>query len=94
MNRQSRNERARQKLATAKVPWATGVIGLAIVGIAFLISIVNASKETPNQFVAMTLQPSIFVGLGLLMYHIGQHLHALNQNVILMNSMDESVHDA
>jgi len=61
VNRQSRNERARQKLATAKVPWVTGVIGLAIVGIAFLISIVNASKDTPNQFVAMTLPRAVDV---------------------------------
>ena len=32
----------------------------------------------------MTLQPFIFVGLGLLLYHVGQHVHAMNQNVILM----------
>jgi len=24
------------------------------------------------------------VGLGLLLYHVGQHVHAMNQNVILM----------
>ena len=43
----------------------------------------------------MTLQPFIFVGLGLLLYHIGQHVHAMNQNVILMvGGMDSAEHDA
>ena len=83
MNSQSEPS-AQQKLANIEAPWVTGVAGLSIIVTGFLISIVNASIETPNTFIAMTLQPFIFVGLGLLLYHIGQHVHALNQNVILM----------
>ena len=83
MSRQSEPS-AQQRLASIEAPWVTGVAGLSIIVTGFLISIVNASIETPNTFISMTLQPFIFVGLGLLLYHIGQHVHALNQNVILM----------
>ncbi len=84
MSRHSGEQSAQQELANIPAPWITGVTGLSIIGGAFLISIVNASIDTPNAFISMTLQPFIFVGLGLLLYHIGQHVHAMNQNVILM----------
>ena len=84
MNDQSAEQSAQQKLADIKAPWVTGVVGLSIIVGAFLISIVNASIDTPSMFISMTLQPFIFVGLGLLLYHIGQHVHVMNQNVILM----------
>lgn len=84
MTRQSVEQSAEQKLASIKAPWVTGVTGLSIIMGAFVISIVNAGLGTPNTFISMTLQPLIFVGLALLLYHIGQHVHAMNQNVILM----------
>ncbi len=87
MSRQS----AQQKLANIKAPWITGAAGLSVIVSGFLISIVNASIDTPNTFISITLQPFIFVGLGLLLYHIGQHVHAMNQNVILM--VDGAEHD-
>jgi hypothetical protein len=73
-----------ERLTKVKAPWKSGVVGLGIIVTAFVISIINASLETPNMFVSMTLQPFIFVGLGLLLYHIGVHVHAIHQNVILM----------
>jgi len=94
MNRQT----AQQKLATAEAPWITGVVGFSIIAVAFLTAIVNASADAPSAFISMTLQPLIFVGLGLLLYHIGQHVHAMNQNVILMvdgaASVEHEVPDA
>ena len=84
MNRQPIEQSAQQKLANIKAPWVTGVAGLSIIVTGFLISIVNASIDMPNTFISITLQPFIFVGLGLLLYHIGQHVHAMNQNVLLM----------
>jgi hypothetical protein len=84
MNLQSADQLAEQKLANIKAPRFTGIAGLSIIVVGFLISVVNASIDTPNMFISMTLQPFIFVGLGLLLYHIGQHVHAMNQNVILM----------
>ncbi len=84
MDRQSVEPSAQQKLANIEAPWATGVAGLSIIATGFLVSIVNASIDTPKTFISMTLQPFIFVGLGLLLYHIGQHVHAMNQNAILM----------
>ncbi len=84
MSRHSVEQSPQQKLANVKAPWVTGVAGLSIIVAAFLISIVNATIDRPNTFISLTLQPFIFVGLGLLLYHIGQHVHAMNQNVILM----------
>ena len=55
MNRQSVEQSAQQKLASARVPRLTGIAGLSIIVIAFLISIVNASIDTPNTFISMTL---------------------------------------
>ena len=95
MSRQSAEQSAQQKLANIKAPSIAGIAGLSIIVGAFVISIVNASIDTPNSFISMTLQPFIFVGLGLLLYHIGQHVHAMNQNVILMvGGMDSAEHDA
>ena len=94
MNRKSFEPSAQQKLASARAPWLTGIAGLSIIVIAFLISIVNASIDTPNTFISMTLQPFIFVGVGLLLYHVGQHVHVVNQNVILMlDERDPAEHD-
>ena len=73
-----------ERLSVVKAPWFGGTVGLGIILTAFVISIINASLDTPNTFISMTLQPFIFVGLGLLLYHIGRHVHALHQNVILM----------
>ncbi len=94
MDRQSVERSGQQKLASTKAPLLTGIAGLSIIVFAFLISIVNASIDTPNTFISMTLQPFIFVGVGLLLYHIGQHVHVMNQNVILMvDGRDPAEHD-
>jgi hypothetical protein len=94
MNRQSADQLAQQKLANITAPRFTGIAGLSIIVVGFLISIVNASIDTPSMFISMTLQPFIFVGLGLLLYHIGQHVHAMNQNAILMvGNMGSADHD-
>ncbi len=94
MDRQSVERSAQQKLASINAPWAAGTAGLSIIVGAFIVSVVNASIDTPNSFVSMTLQPFIFVGLGLLLFHIGQHVHAMNQNVILMvDNMDPAEHE-
>ncbi len=85
---QSRDQVAQQILANIKAPWATGVAGMSIILSAFVIAIVNASLDVPNKFISVTLQPLIFVGLGLLLYHVGQHLHVVNQNAVLMAGMD------
>ncbi|MCH8873215.1 hypothetical protein IH824_10670 [candidate division KSB1 bacterium] len=95
MDHQSVERSAQQKLASINAPWATGAAGLSIIVGAFIVSVVNASIDTPNSFVSMTLQPFIFVGLGLLLFHIGQHVHAMNQNVILMvDNMVPAEHEA
>ena len=85
---------AEPKFARIEAPFWTGIAGLSIIFVGFLVSIVNASLDEPSRFIAMTLQPFIFVGLGLLLYHIGQHVHAMNQNAILMaRDMGPAEHD-
>ena len=84
MNQEPVQQTADQILANIKALWLSGVAGLSIIVTGFVISVVNASLDTPETFVSITLQPFIFVGLGLLLYHIGQHVHAMNQNAILM----------
>ena len=84
MRSQFADQSPQQKLANIEAPRIAGIAGLSIIVGGFLISIVNASIDTPNTFISMTLQPFIFVGLGLLLYHIGQHVHAMNQNALLM----------
>ena len=94
MNRQSADQLANQRLANIKAPSITGIAGLSIIVVGFLISIVNATIDTPSMFISITLQPFIFVGLGLLLYHIGQHVHAMNQNALLMvGDMGSTDHD-
>jgi hypothetical protein len=75
-----------QRLARVRAPWLSGTLGLAVILVAFAVAVVNASLETPNRTISMTLQPFIFVGMGLLLFHIGLHVHAVHQNVILMAS--------
>ena len=88
------DQSAREKLARVQAPWVSGTLGLAIIFVAFGVSLVNALLKTPNTFLSMTLQPLIFVGMGLLLYHIGLHVHAVHQNVILMvTNTDDQTRD-
>jgi hypothetical protein len=89
-NHQSKT--AQVRLARVKAPWLSGAVGLTIILVAFVGSLINASLQTPNSFISMTLQPFIFVGMGLLLYHIGIHVHAVHQNVLMMagDMTDES----
>jgi hypothetical protein len=83
------NDVAASRLASVKAPWLSGAVGLSVISVAFVVSVVNASLESPNAFISRTQMPFIFVGIGLLLYHIGLHVHAVHQNVILMaSSMD------
>ncbi len=50
MNRQSADQIAQQKLANIRAPRFTGIAGLSIIVVGFLISIVNASIDTASMF--------------------------------------------
>ena len=69
---------------STRAPHRLGQIGFAIVLIAFVIALVNSQLPEPNMVVGSLLQPLIFVGIASLLYHIGQHVHALHENVIRM----------
>lgn len=82
------SEQVAELLKSARAPHRLGLIGFGIVAIAFLASVVNALLLEPSAFIAKTLMPFIFVGLASLLYHIGQHVHAMHQNALRMIAMD------
>jgi hypothetical protein len=69
-------------------PHRLGQVGYGIILAAFVIALANSLLPEPNRVVGSLLQPLIFVGIGSLLYHIGQHVHALHENVIRMAMMD------
>ncbi len=83
------NEQYAELLKSARAPHWLGLVGYGIVVFAFLVSIVNALLPEPNAFVAKILMPFIFVGVASLLYHIGQHVHAMHQNALRMIMMEK-----
>jgi uncharacterized membrane protein YczE len=75
-------------LKSTTPPHRLGLVGLGIVVFAFLVSIVNALLPEPNAFVGKILVPFISVGTASLLYHVGQHVHAMHQNALRMIAMD------
>ena len=82
------SEQYSELLKSARAPHQLGLVGYGIVVFAFLVSIVNALLPEPNAFVAKILMPFIFVGIASLLYHIGQHVHAMHQNALRMIAME------
>lgn len=75
-------------LKYARAPHWFGLVGFGIVIFAFLVSIVNALLPEPNVFVVKILMPFIFFGVASLLYHMGQHVHAMHQNALRMIMME------
>ena len=82
------SEQYSELLKSARAPHWLGLVGYGIVVFAFLVSIVNALLPEPNAFVGKILMPFIFVGVASLLYHIGQHVHAMHQNALRMIMME------
>jgi hypothetical protein len=87
MVKQSKSNNANELLRSVKAPHLLGIVGYSIVLGAFVLAVINAILPEPNAFIAKILTPLIFVGLANLLYHIGQHVHALHTNVIRMAMM-------
>jgi hypothetical protein len=83
------SEKDVELLKSAKAPRWLGLVGYGIVIFAFLVSVVNALLPEPNVFVTKILMPFIFVGAASLLYHIGQHVHAMHQNALRMILMEK-----
>jgi len=90
MKMQNQDENIEDLLKSIKAPAMFGLIGYGIVLIAFVLAIINFLLPTPSAFIQIILQPFIFVGLANLLYHIGQHVHALHINVIRMGLQGQS----
>ena len=83
------SERAAELLKSARAPRWLGLVGFGIILLAFAASVFNALLSEPNTFTGRILMPFIFVGLASLLYHIGQHEHAMHANALRMIAMDE-----
>ena len=82
------SEQYSELLKSTRAPHWLGLAGVGVVVFAFLVSIVNALSPEPNAFVARIQMPFIFVGVASLLYHIGQHVHAMHQNALRMIAME------
>jgi hypothetical protein len=87
MVNQSQSNNANELLRSIKAPHLMGLVGYFIVLGAFMLAVINALMPEPNAFLGKILMPLIFVGLASLLYHIGQHVHALHANAIRMITM-------
>jgi len=85
------SEQYSELLKSARAPHWLGLVGYGIVLFAFVVSVVNALLPEPNAFVAKILMPFIFVGIASLLYHIGQHVHAMHQNALRMVMMESEL---
>lgn len=59
--------------------------GLLVIVGAFLLALVGvvpANLDSPAQAIQAILMPLTFVGLGLILYGIGMHLHLMHLNVV------------
>ena len=88
MNNRTSSSEQDSMLKSIRAPHRLGQVGYGIVLAAFVIALVNSQLPEPNRVVGSLLQPLIFVGIGSLLYHIGQHVHALHVNVIRMAMME------
>lgn len=78
---------ANELLRSIKAPYLFGLVGYGIVLAAFVLAVINALMPEPNAFLGKIIMPLIFVGLASLLYHIGQHVHAMHANAIRMLTM-------
>lgn len=59
--------------------------GLAVIVTAFLLAVVGvlpANLDSPAQAIRAIQMPLTFVGLGLILYGIGMHLHLMHLNLV------------
>lgn len=59
--------------------------GLLVIAGAFLLALVGvvpATLDTPAQAIETILMPLTFVGVGLILYGIGMHLHLMHLNLV------------
>lgn len=69
--------------------------GLAVIVTAFLFAlaaVLPANLESPAQAVEAILMPLTFVGLGLILYGIGMHLHLMHLNLVRQLQPEEEEH--
>jgi len=68
------------------------VAGLSVILLAFALAlfvVVPQNADSLASVVEVMLQPLIFVGMGLLLFGIGMHLHLMHLNLVRQLRMDD-----
>ncbi|CAL2104128.1 conserved protein of unknown function [Tenacibaculum sp. 190130A14a] len=73
------------KLKDLKSCYRIIALGLIIICIAFTLDFLNNLSTNPIQFIKQMGMPTRFLGLGILLFGVGRHLHLLHLNVLKMN---------
>jgi len=73
------------KLKDLKTCYQIIVAGLVIIFIAFFLDFFNNLADKPIMFIRMMGMPARFLGLGIILFGVGRHLHLLHLNILKMN---------
>lgn len=71
-------------------------LGILVIASAFLLAVgavLPANLDNPAQAIESILMPLTFVGLGLILYGIGMHLHLMHLNLIRQLKPEEGKND-
>ncbi len=78
-------EKINIKLKDLKTCYKILVFGLVIITIAFFLDFFNNLSKHPVMFIRMMGMPARFLGLGIILFGVGRHLHLLHLNILKMN---------
>jgi hypothetical protein len=64
--------------------------GFSIILLTFLAGLLALAVPNSRPIYEILVMPALFVGLGLLLYGVGTHLHIMHLNVLEMRDEDET----
>lgn len=63
--------------------------GLGVISVTFVAGLAVLAVPDLNDIYDVMVMPSLFVGLGLLLFGVGTHLHVMHLNVVRMLESDD-----
>lgn len=63
-------------------------LGFGLIVLTFLVGLVALGEGAVREVYDVMVMPALFVGLGLLLYGVGTHLHIMHLNVMEMREED------
>lgn len=67
--------------------------GVAVIVGTFLVALVALVSGPVHEVYDVLVMPLLFIGLGLLLFGVGTHLHIMHLNVVRMMEMDDETND-